>query len=132
MRGTVKQEEGLATASNGQAWLALLAQAEANRDQARVNSQQALANHVTARALMLAMQTQCDPSACALQCDELHCWYNDAEDVAEVARRVASGTAPHIDLTAVQVCECRATERVVRGLEVQVEVECSGTAPTTP
>ena len=56
-------------------------QAQANRDQARANSEQALANHVTARALMLAMQTQCDPSASAFQCDELHCWYNDAEEM---------------------------------------------------
>ena len=81
---------------------------------------------------MLAMQTHCDPSACALQCDELHCWYNDAEDVADVALRIASVAEPDIDVTALQVCECHATGRLVRGLEVQVDVESIGTAPTTP
>ena len=53
------------------AWAALRAQAQANRDQA-------LANYDTARALMMATRAQCDPYACALLADGLHCWHNDA------------------------------------------------------
>ena len=59
----------------GHAWPALLALSRANRD--------------AAAALLLAMQTYGDPSGHAMQSDELHCWYTDAHDAAEVASQTA-------------------------------------------
>ena len=59
----------------GHAWPALLALTQANRD--------------AAAALLLAMQTYGDPTGHAMQSDELHCWYTDAHDAAEVASQAA-------------------------------------------
>ena len=92
----------------GQSWPALLAQAQANRDPAQASRdlaqahreiaaafrEQALANHEAASALLLAMRSQCDPSACALRADELHCWYDDAKEVVNVAQRSVDVAEP--------------------------------------
>ena len=72
---------------------------------------------------MMAMRAQCDPNACALQFDELHCWYNDAHDVVDAAFRFASAAEPDNDQTAFQVCDCHARGRVVRGQKVQGDVD---------
>ena len=79
----------------GLAWPTLFAQDQANREPAQTIREHALANHETARALMMAMRAQCDPHTWAPQSDELHHWYNDAQDVADVAllaANVATGT----------------------------------------
>ena len=59
----------------GHAWPALLALTQANRD--------------AAAALLLAMQAFGDPSGHAMQPDEMHCWYTDAHDAADVASQAA-------------------------------------------
>ena len=47
-----------------------------------------------ARAMLHAMQTLCAPGAHAFQSDELHCWYNDAKDVVNVAQRSVDVAEP--------------------------------------
>ena len=64
-----------AIGGSGHAWPAILALTQANRD--------------TAAALLLAMQAFGDPSGCAMQPDEVHCWYTDAHDAADVASQAA-------------------------------------------
>ena len=59
----------------GNAWPAILALTQANRD--------------AAAALLLAMQAFGDPSGHAMQPDEMHCWYTDAHDAADVASQAA-------------------------------------------
>ena len=65
----------------GLAWPALLARAQANRD--------------TASALLQAMRAQCDPCAYTLHSDERHCWYNDAQDVVNIAHRASNVAEPN-------------------------------------
>ena len=71
---------------------------------------------------MIAMRTQFALCACALQADELHCWYNDAQDVADVALLAAKAAEPDIDMPAPQVRE---------GQKVQVEVSANDASPVT-
>ena len=95
----------------GQAWPALLAQVQANRDQAQANRdipaqaqangdhalanrEQAQANHVTPRALLQAMQAQHDPCACELHSAELQCWKSGAQGAVDVARRATNAAEP--------------------------------------
>ena len=40
------------------------------------------------------MPAQCDPCAYAIHSDELHCWYNDAQDVEDVARWTINVSEP--------------------------------------
>ena len=61
---------------------------------------QALANHDTARALMMAMRAQSDPCTCALP------GHSDTQDVADVALRVAFVAVPDVDMAAFQVRDC--------------------------
>ena len=63
---------------------------------------------------------------------KLHCWHNDAQDVADVAFRVANGAEPDIDMTASQVCDCQARWRAVHGQQVQVDVAAIDTPLVTP
>ena len=63
-------ERGKNSAS-GHAWLALLAQTQANRD--------------AAAALLHAMRMHRDPSDEAPTPDELHCWYSDARETVATA-----------------------------------------------
>ena len=94
-----------APGENGLAWPALLAQTQANRElslaifeltQTQANRdlalaicEQAQANRAAAAALLHAMQTHGDPSGHAMQTDELHCWYIDAQVDEEVASQTA-------------------------------------------
>ena len=80
-------EGKLGTGAGGVAWPALLAQAQANRDQAH-------ANRDTARAMLLAMQAHCASCAQAPHSDELDCWYSDALDAASVGQRSADVAEP--------------------------------------
>ena len=47
------------------------------------------ASRDAAAALLLAMQAFDDPSGHAMQPDEMHCWYTDAHDAADVASQAA-------------------------------------------
>ena len=78
------------------AWTALLALTQASRDlmalaiggQARdsaMQQAQAFANRDAAAALLLAMKSSGHASQHAMQTDELHCWYADAQGAADVA-----------------------------------------------
>ena len=117
------------------AWPALLAQAQANRD--------------TARAMMQAMQRPCGHFACALhsdvlpcghvdaqESDELHCWYNDALEVADVALQATKVVELDAAINAWQKVDevaVAAPFDVLVNVGIAVGVgDVAGTPPTTP